>query len=87
MANETEIYIAISVQKGTAIMVINESYKENWGTAALIIEGDSSYRRRITAKRTTPGNSEDQEAYRSELSGILHGVMIIEHICKNHNIL
>ena len=67
-------------------MVSGGSFKENWGTMALIIEGESSYKRRITAKCTTPGNSEDQEAYRSELSGIIHGIMIIEHIFKNHNI-
>ena len=32
---------------------------------------------------TTLGYPEDQEAYRSEIFGIIHGVMIIERIGKN----
>ena len=70
--NAIEIEIDISIQKGTSIMVSDGSFKENWGTSALIIEGDISSICRITEKCTTPGHSEDQEAYMIELSGIIH---------------
>ena len=67
-------------------MVSDVSFKENLGKTELIIEGDSSSRRRITVKWNTLGHSEEHEAYRSEIYGIIYGVMIIKHICKNQNI-
>ena len=36
---------------------------------------------------TTPGYHKGQEAYKSELSGILHTIMIVEIISNGNNIL
>ena len=77
-----EAKITKSIKEGTAIAVSDRLFKNIWGTYALIIEGDNGTQRRISASRTTPFNSEDQEDYRSELSEILHIIMIIEQLCE-----
>ena len=52
--NTTEINISRSIQAGTAIVVSDGSFKNRWGTAALIIKGGKTSHPRITATRTTP---------------------------------
>ena len=65
-----ERHIAIAIQEGVAIFVSDGSFKDKWGIYALIVEGRKSSLHRILASSTTPGHPEDQEAYRSELSGL-----------------
>ena len=67
-------------------MVSDGSLKNSWGTAALITEGWISSHTRISATITTTGHTEDQEAYRSKLSGILNFIIIIDNICTKFNI-
>ena len=62
------------------------SFKNSWGTSALIIEGGEIFHPIISATSNTPGNPEEQEAYWIELSGILHAIMIIDNICYKFNI-
>ena len=41
----------------------------------------------FTATSTTPGQTKDREAYRSETSGLLQAIIIVEKICKKQKIL
>ena len=52
----------------------------------MIIEGNENTRHIITATSTAPGTAKEQDAYRSELTGIYHVIYIIETICDKHNI-
>ena len=72
--------------EGSAITVSDGSFKEEWGTAAVITEGNENVRQRITSTSTTPGTAKDQDAYRSELTVLCHLIYIIETICEKHNI-
>ena len=63
------------------------SFRNIWGTETLIIKGGKISHPRITATSKTSGNPEDQEAYRSELSGIIHTITIIGKICSKFNII
>ena len=62
-------------------MEVSDGYfKDRWGTSDLVIEGDRHNVHIITATRTTPGRSEYQEAYQSEISVIYHIMLIVEDI-------
>ena len=63
----------------------NGSFKEEWGTAAVITEGNENVRQRITSTSTTPGTAKDQDAYRRNLTVLYHVTSIIEKICEKHN--
>ena len=60
----------------------DRSFKKEWGTAALIIEGKQYTKHRITATCTTPGLPKYQDAYRSEILGLLHSIMKANRIFK-----
>ena len=59
------------------------SFKDEYGTACWVIEGETS-QGRIFGPCTTPGNVKDQSAYRSELAGLYGIVTMLEAICKYH---
>jgi len=61
--------IAAALRDGTAIAVSDGSFKDQFGTAALVIEGPDSDNQML-AVNVTPGHPEEQLSYRSELSGI-----------------
>ena len=62
-------------------MVVSEgSFKDLWGTAALIIEVQQYTNNRIRVTCTTPGLPKEQESYSSEISGLLQSVIIVEII-------
>ena len=69
------------IHNGTEIAVNDVLFKGEWGTSDLVIEGGSHNIHRITASRTTPGKSQDKDANRSEISGILHIIITVEDIC------
>ena len=83
---QVEQHLIRAITKGSAIAVIGGSFKEEWGTAALIIEGNKNARHRITPTSTAPGTAKYQDAYSSELTGLYHMIYIIETICEKHNI-
>jgi hypothetical protein len=71
--------IAAAIKRRSTIAVSDGSYKNQYGTAAVIIEGDTSLHR-IIAKVITPGGAQDHSSYRSET------LTIINHLCAFHNI-
>ena len=81
-----EQHIIRAIIEGPEIAVSDGFFKEEWVTAAVIIEGNENTRHRITAKSTTPGTAKDQDTYRSDITGLYHVIYIIETIYEKHNI-
>mgnify|MGYP003519673277 CR=1 FL=1 len=77
--------IAQAIRDGTAIAISDGSFKDGFGTSALKIEAADSTDN-IIAVNVVPGNTADQGAYRSELAGIFGQVVLVNTICKVHNI-
>jgi hypothetical protein len=77
--------VAEAIRNRTAIAVSDGSFKDTYGTAAWVLEGDSSDGR-IVGRVIAPGNDVDHSAYRSELSGILAVMIMVKHICEHHKI-
>jgi len=63
------IAIAKAIRMGTVIVVSDGSFKDMFGTAALVMEGSDSAHH-ILAVNVTPGDADDQSSYHSELSRI-----------------
>jgi hypothetical protein len=74
------------MQQGNILVICDGSFQPSVkrGCAAWILEGTSCHQQ-ITGKVTTPGSMEDLSAYRSELSGILAALSVINRIAKFHN--
>ena len=53
----------------------------------MILEVEICNYHSILATSTVPGNPNDHNAYRSELTGILHGVLIIQNITTKYHIV
>ena len=64
---------------GTAVGVSDGSYKDNYGTAAWILE-NAAGTQRIQGKVIVPGYASDQSAYRSEVAGLYGLVFVLERI-------
>ena len=77
--------IASAIKEGAAIAVSDGSYKETFGTAAWVIEG-SDDQGRISGRVITPGGSESQSPYRSELKGIYATMIVVHNICSYYQI-
>ena len=69
-----EQHITRSITEGSAIAVSSCSFKEEWGTSAVIIEGNENSRHRIKVTSTAPGTDKDQYAYMIELTGLYHTI-------------
>jgi hypothetical protein len=78
--------VAQAIILGTAIAVCDGSYKDDFGTAAFVLQRGASKQETITGAHVTPGHPEDINPYRSELGGILAIVVIAEAIASFHDI-
>ncbi len=77
--------IVTAIREGTAIAVSDGSYKDQYGMAALVIEG--SYQQgRILGKVIAPGGPEAHSPYRSELAGIYATMVAVHNICSFYKI-
>ena len=85
-SKSTERHIYREIQADTAIAVSDGSFKNSWGTVALITEVGKFSHPIISSTSTTSGKPEYQGEYRSKLSGIMHAIMIIDNICSKFNI-
>jgi hypothetical protein len=77
--------IAQAIRDGKAIALSDGSFKDGFGTSALVIEAEDSDDN-IIAVDVVPGNTDDQGSYRSELAGIFGQVIMVDTICKVHGI-
>jgi hypothetical protein len=78
--------IAAAIRAGTCISVSDGSFKDQHGTAAWVIEAESSTHR-CTGVNNTPGAPSDQSAYRSEVSELFGIATMIRELCKFHHVL
>jgi len=76
---------AAALRAGTAIAVSDGSFKDQHGTAASILQ-DIDGRGRLIVLNEVPGCAEDQNPYRSELSGLYGIVCTIEQTCAEHDV-
>jgi hypothetical protein len=77
--------VATAIRSGHAIAVCDGSYKDSFGTAAFVLEGATSANR-VVAVHIVPGAPEEQSSFRSELSGILGVVYMVQLICTTYQI-
>ena len=77
---DTQRHTAQGIRNGTAIEVSDGYFKYRSVTSDLVIGGGRYNVHRIIVTSATPGRSEDQEAYRSDLAGIYHIMLVVEHI-------
>ena len=77
--------IAERVEAGRGQCMSDASVQDQLGTAAALFIGvheDNNY----DVRNRTPGKDEDQSSYRSEACGILANIMMVNIICKRHNV-
>ena len=67
--------IVESIKSGTAIAVSDGSYKDDIGTAVMILEAPTG--EQLTVSICVPGPPECHDVYRSELAGILSILCIV----------
>ena len=75
--NNSETHISDALIEGSEISVNVVSYKEYWGSEALITKGSEQKTHQIAASCTCKGLPNNQDAYISELTGIFHVVSIV----------
>jgi hypothetical protein len=75
------------IRQGTTILISDGSYNplHRRGTAAWVLEGTTSLAQ-ISGRVITPGRDSEISAYRSELSGMLAAITVINALAKHHNI-
>jgi len=77
--------LAEAIRTGTAIGVSDGSFKDEFGTACLVLEGKDSVGR-IVCPCIIPGQRSDQSAYRSELGGLFGLLVLVDVICRTHGV-
>jgi hypothetical protein len=84
--NEEELLrITHTITTTGGLIVSDGSFKDEHGTASIVLEG-SSYGQRITTSVTVPGSTEVQCAYRSEAAGLLAAVQLVNAVTKFFNL-
>jgi hypothetical protein len=71
---------------GTALWVVDGSYKEPYSTAAFILLPNLNAKEGITLVNQTPGRHEDMDAYRVEVGGIYGCIAFTNELAKHHKI-
>jgi len=77
--------LAAALSNNTAVAVSDGSLKLGFGTAAYVLEGDTS-EGRITGVNTVPGPIPEGDSHRCEVSGIYAVVLIVQAITRLHTI-
>jgi hypothetical protein len=81
--DDTDIVLAIS---NSSLKIVNDgSFKDGWGSAAVILEGDTPAGR-ASYSLTVPGDSGEMSAYRAELAGIYSAIWLSTKLCSYHNV-
>jgi hypothetical protein len=90
LVSDNGLAVASAIRDNAAIAVSDGSFKDQHGTAALVLcdpataSPDSTTR--IIACHVTPGDPSDQSPYRSELSGIYGILCVVEELCDLYRI-
>jgi hypothetical protein len=75
------IQVASDIANGNGFAACDGSYKEGKGTASTVVQGKSTGPKVYTSVMV-PGDTADQNAYRSELAGILATIQMVNAICQ-----
>jgi hypothetical protein len=67
--------MAADIEHDQIIAVSDGSYHDSFGTEAWILQGSTS---RCTGQVICPGSAEDQNSYRSEVSGLVSVLLIVD---------
>jgi hypothetical protein len=70
---------------GTACALSDGSFKDQFGMSAIVTEV-TDFRDNIIAVNVVTGLPETQSPFRSELAGLFGQVILVNAICKVHNI-
>ena len=73
--------LAVALMKGEAIAVSDGSFKDKFGTSAWTIRGQDETVF-MTGVNISPGQPDNQSAFRSELSGLYGAVSAVNLICQ-----
>ncbi|CAJ1955400.1 unnamed protein product, partial [Cylindrotheca closterium] len=76
--NGDKSLLAAALLRDRLCVISDGSYKLGLGTAAVQLLPRKGGTERIIVWCQTPGLTEDQSAYRSELSGLLAGIMVVD---------
>jgi hypothetical protein len=71
--------IAAELTNGSIIVVSDGSYYNSFGTAAWVLQGTHF---RCTGQVICPGSAIDQNSYRSEISGLLSILVMIDQVVR-----
>ena len=74
------------IRNGTAVAIADGSYKAHRGTAAFVIQADQAPEGRIIGCNHTPGDPEDQTAFRSETGGNYGIFYSVRQLVQQHQI-
>jgi hypothetical protein len=77
--------IAVDIKEGKGVVVSNGSFKDQNGTAAVVIEGTKAGRR-VTSSVIVSGGSSKQCAYRSEVARILAALQMVNTVAQFYGI-
>ena len=66
------------VANGSAAIICDGSFKDDWGTASVIMMPYLESLEPVISVHVTPGNPDKHNPYRAELSGILASVISVE---------
>jgi hypothetical protein len=77
--------VAKAIRAGVAVAVSDGSFKDAFGTAAWVIQGETT-EGEVLGRCSVPGPAEWQSAYRSELCGILGSVYCITNLVAKKGI-
>ena len=73
--------LAQGIREGDILAVSDGSYKDEYGTAAVILIGKNSPCKLII-QAVAPGDGHDMSSYRSKLTGILATFLVVEKLCQ-----
>ena len=73
--------LAEAIHNGVAITICDGSFKDEFGMAAYVLEGETSTNR-IVVVLVTPGTDDDQSSYCSKLSGLFGVVVMVHFVCE-----
>jgi uncharacterized protein CbrC (UPF0167 family) len=77
--------VAQAIREGVAVAVSDGSFKDSFGTASWVIQGNTTVGE-VLGRCSVPGPAEWQSAYRSELCGILGSVHCITNLVAKKGI-
>jgi hypothetical protein len=73
--------VAEAIRNNEAVMVSDGSFKDQRGTAALVLQG-ATHTGKARAVNRVPGKPEDHDSFRSEFSGLIGIATLVELLCE-----